>query len=263
MLVAAAIATPAAARTRTPAFLGLGPVAAAPVGFEEMCRRDQVLCNLGMAPERLIAGPERPRFFNIGFDASCTSSAQIFRASLTPVSFTVPGCPASLTAAAMPSVTQGSAPALPEAELAKLLKRVNSAVNKLAWQVDDRQSYGVEDRWTRLSTKLNVGDCEDLAIEKRVRLEQAGFPAERMFLALAYKSGFGLHTVLIARLETGDVVLDSLEARVRPWGKVRYSWLRAQAPGNPAVWHRVGKGTAAPVSYVQGAAPTPAVTSGV
>jgi predicted transglutaminase-like cysteine proteinase len=261
IMVAAATTTPASARMHAPAFLGLGPVAAAPAGFDEMCQRDQRLCNLGAQPTRTVQPlqPMQPQLFAIGVDADCTYAAPFFHNPLTPAVFAVPACPVATAPLANP-IVPSLVPAIPGVELAKLLKTVNSDVNRIAWQVDDRQAYGVEDRWGRLSTKLKSGDCEDLAIEKRVRLEEVGFPAERMFLALAYKRGLGLHTVLIARLDSGDVVLDSLEPRIRPWSKVRYSWLRVQAPGNSSVWHLVDKGTTAPVQL---AAPEPTKTEPV
>lgn len=118
-----------------------------------------------------------------------------------------------------------------------LIGKVNRNVNDAVVQVEDINSTGEEDRWNRLGYGWRpAGDCEDIAIEKRMRLMEMGFPADRLFLAVAYKYRAGLHTVLIARLPDGDYVLDSLVRKVRPWSKVTYQWLRVQTPGDPLVW---------------------------
>jgi predicted transglutaminase-like cysteine proteinase len=176
-------AAPAAARTPTPvpAFMPVGGIADAPLGFSEMCARE----------------PEQ--------------------------------CAAGVVAAAPESLSAGSL---------KLLRRVNADVNRHVVQAEDLETTGMEDRWQRPN---GVGDCEDLAIEKRARLIEQGFPADRLFLAVAFRRGFGLHTLLIARLDDGDRVLDSLSPHVMPWGKVGYRWLRQQSPVDPLVWRRVGE----------------------
>ena len=122
-----------------------------------------------------------------------------------------------------------------------LLKSVNLKVNRSVVQITDSDAMGVGEHWNRLSSDPHpIGDCEDIAIEKRIRLEQAGFPADRMFYAVAFVPRFGLHTVLIARLDDGDYVLDSMDPFIVRWDKVKYVWLRRQLPGQPLVWTRVG-----------------------
>lgn len=212
------------------AFVPLGELTEAPRGFSSMCARSMELCQLGAAP---AADPQVIQAKSRG----CVVGGG-------PLIFATQSV--SLVAQVMCDEISGKSPAQPVAtalvdrrEAIRLIRRVNSEVNRTTIQVEDIVSLGVEEHWNRLSSVRPVGDCEDMAIEKRVRLTQAGFPPERLFLATAYKKGFGLHTVLIARIDNGDVVLDSLEARVRQWAVVRYSWLRVQSPGDPMAWRRL------------------------
>ncbi len=117
----------------------------------------------------------------------------------------------------------------------RLVKSINSHVNRTV-----RQRLDVGETWQRAgSGKMASGDCEDLAIEKRMRLVNAGVAAERMFYLVAYKPRVGLHTVLAVRLDDGDYVLDNLSPRVLRWDKVHYVWLRMQNPGSPMQWSRI------------------------
>lgn len=193
ILGALAIAQTASAQAAAPAvpFMPMGEIASAPLGYIQMCERDAVLCDTGLAPVVTY----RAAFNDDGVRTPIDGKAELV-----------------------------------------LVDRVNREVNQSTLQVADFDSSGENDRWNPLAVGMPVGDCEDIAIEKRLRLMRAGFPAERLFLAVAYKYGSGLHTVLIARLGNGDVVLDSLVRRVRPWREVRYQWLRLQTPGQPQVW---------------------------
>lgn len=126
-------------------------------------------------------------------------------------------------------------------EMLRQLKRVNRWVNGNVFQVSDRVSSGVDELWQRPDfTRMPKGDCEDIALEKFARLADEGFPVDRMFFAVAFTRAFGLHTVLIVRLEDGDYVLDSRTAKIKAWNKVRYSWLRVQSPVDRQEWRRIG-----------------------
>ncbi|WP_189338430.1 transglutaminase-like cysteine peptidase [Sphingobium sp. SCG-1] len=128
----------------------------------------------------------------------------------------------------------------PNAELT-LVKAINSQVNRAISPVDDYRAKGTSEFWSRPGRGSDlVGDCEDYAIEKRMRLVEAGFAADRLFYAAAYLKGYGMHVVLVARLSSGDMVLDSISPHVLPWSKVRYNWLRVQSTRDPLVWNRVG-----------------------
>lgn len=213
MAAAVLPAVPAAARTPTLPFMPAGERADAPFGFVEMCRRDAVLCSAGVAPR-----------------AACVTSAPlavVWAAMRVDLSFLCQQETSGVTTA-----TYGASDEL------KLLRQVNSAVNRFTVKVAD-STAGSGDDWRRANGK---GDCEDMAIEKRMRLVEAGFDPSRLFFAVAYRRGFGLHTLLIARLADGDRVLDSLSPHVLRWADVRYSWLRRQTTGNPLAWVRVEQG---------------------
>ncbi|MET3825362.1 putative transglutaminase-like cysteine proteinase [Sphingomonas sp. PvP055] len=130
----------------------------------------------------------------------------------------------------------------PEADRARLrlLKRVDATINAHVRQQSDRASYGVGDLWRPSGVGRNaVGDCEDLAIQKRLELLQAGFPPERLFLAIVYRTDLGLHTVLVARLDGGDMVLDSRSSFIASWARTPYQWVIAEQPGSPTQWNAV------------------------
>ncbi|WP_428334203.1 transglutaminase-like cysteine peptidase [Novosphingobium sp.] len=121
-----------------------------------------------------------------------------------------------------------------------LVKAINRNVNRRVHQRSDIRTYGVEEYWARTGEALGaLGDCEDIALEKRAELIEAGVAADRLFLATVYKRRLGLHTVLVARMAMGDFVLDSAEHRVLAWSEARFDWLRLQAPDRPMEWHRL------------------------
>jgi predicted transglutaminase-like cysteine proteinase len=72
-----------------------------------------------------------------------------------------------------------------------------------------------------------------------VELRAAGYPASSLMLAVAYQRRIGLHTVLVVRTQMGDYVLDNMSWAVKPWSKVKYSWLSVQSPDDPSRWHRL------------------------
>jgi len=46
--------------------------------------------------------------------------------------------------------------------------------------------------------------------------------------------------VLVARLDSGDVVLDSRSAFIELWSRTHYSWLSVETPGAPSQWREIG-----------------------
>ncbi|BBD99713.1 hypothetical protein SAMIE_1032140 [Sphingobium amiense] len=143
-----------------------------------------------------------------------------------------------------PKAVPAAAPALSagnvQADIA-LLRKVNAVVNTYVRQIADIYTAGVAERWNRPGIGRNAaGDCEDLAIEKRMELVEAGFDPSRLAFAVVYKRNYGMHIVLIARTAKGDVVLDSLSPHVLRWDETKYSWLRIQSMDDPNRWHRVG-----------------------
>jgi predicted transglutaminase-like cysteine proteinase len=162
-----------------------------------------------LTPQRLIAAPN-------GFTAMCSTQ------------------PEACTQAHTPAI------AAPR-DWEKLLGRVNRQVNRHVRQVSDAARFARNDVWQASSIARGAaGDCEDLALEKRKLLIEAGVPAGRLFLAVAYgRAGVGLHLVLIARTDDGDVVLDSRSAAITPWSNAPYTWIAMQSADQPRLWFSV------------------------
>ena len=197
-----------AARTVAPAFMPLGDVADAPSGFVEMCARDAVLCMAGLGRWG------QPIKHNPAVEAQPVAAAQI--------------------------------PTAAGADEFAFVKTINTQVNRAIRPMADYMTSGSNEVWSRPGRgDYLVGDCEDYAIEKRMRLIEAGIAPEKLFFSAAYVKGYGMHIVLVARLQAGDVVLDSLSPHVLAWSKVHYNWLRVQSTKDPLVWLRFGNPAAA------------------
>ena len=122
-----------------------------------------------------------------------------------------------------------------------LLRRINRQVNRHVRQISDTARFARKDVWQASGIGRGAaGDCEDIALEKRKLLLEAGIPADRLFLAVAYgRGGVGLHLVLIARTDDGDVVLDSRSATITPWSNAPYTWVAIQSAERPSLWFSV------------------------
>jgi predicted transglutaminase-like cysteine proteinase len=118
-----------------------------------------------------------------------------------------------------------------------MLESVNLYVNEHVDQATNLEVYGVDQFWTRSGTKHGArGDCKGLSIEKRLELIALGYPAADLFYAIAYQTDMGLHAVLVAHTEVGDLVLDSRSPRIALWSQTAYTWVKRQAPNAPATW---------------------------
>ena len=267
------VATPAFGAAPRDAFIPFGTVADAPAGFAEMCAADAVACGTDTDAASPSDGRDETvvvaaRCVTIapspfGFEQSPATDPDFVNATVDGVSKFVVSpslmltrCsePNSITPAYFTSGALASAP-LDTVEppsrpggriennkaLWSLARRVNRRVNDNVIQRSDSDNFGVDELWRRAGAGRNAtGDCEDIAIEKRVELIQAGFPRDRLFLATVFESRIGLHTVLIVRLMDGDYVLDSRRGDIVPWQRAHYSWLRLQALDNPVQWRRFG-----------------------
>lgn len=126
-----------------------------------------------------------------------------------------------------------------------LLKKINQRVNGRVVQRRDSLVFGEAELWRRSGVGQGaMGDCEDLAIEKRLQLVAEGFAPEKLAYAVVYDRSVGLHTVLVARTRDGDVVLDSATPYVTPWDKARYSWISVQSMEAPGRWFSVASARA-------------------
>jgi predicted transglutaminase-like cysteine proteinase len=88
-----------------------------------------------------------------------------------------------------------------------------------------------------------VGDCNDYAVTKRHELIARGWPAQSLLLAEVVTSWGEHHLVVVVRTRTVDLVIDSLNANIKPWTRTNYNWVRIQTPNNPMFWAKVGDRT--------------------
>jgi predicted transglutaminase-like cysteine proteinase len=112
------------------------------------------------------------------------------------------------------------------------LTAVNAEVNRSI--KPQRNPLGVAGEEWRIAPK--AGDCNDYAVTKRHELLARGWPSRALLLAEVILPSGEHHLVLVVRTKESDLVLDNLNANIRPWNKTQYRWVRMQTPSNPSVW---------------------------
>jgi predicted transglutaminase-like cysteine proteinase len=130
--------------------------------------------------------------------------------------------------------------ALPSADALKLAARLSRNVNHTVHQVTDLRQYGREELWALPTAR--GGDCEDLALVKKLVLIQAGIAPEHLLMATVLDRQRQSHAVLVLRTAAGDFVLDILTDAVRPWDRTGYSFLAMQNPKRPDRWDAIFAG---------------------
>ncbi len=119
------------------------------------------------------------------------------------------------------------------------LQRVNALVNAALRPSSDGAG---SDKWSfPIEDGTNVGDCEDYALEKQKFLEKAGWPRERLRLAVVAPPGLSAHAILVVTTEKGDVVLDNLRQDIRDWRDTGYVFLKRQSASDDLVWYSIGE----------------------
>jgi predicted transglutaminase-like cysteine proteinase len=129
------------------------------------------------------------------------------------------------------------------------LEQVQMMVDAQVVYVDDMKQYGVEDYWEPAKTK---GDCEDIALAKRQRLEALGWPADDLRIAVVIDGTGQLHAVLtVDAVSTkgapATYVMDSRFVHVEPWKRLNeygYTWVERAKPGRTE-WSRLDGGAPA------------------
>ena len=218
-LLLGSAATPVLAQGSAHGFVPMGQVVDAPLGYSEMCAASPALCQ-SFAPAQMVTAV--PAANGADKDLLRQPTAGLAEGHLAPAS-----TPASL--------------ASDEPALMAALYRVNLHVNRVVAQKTDMTVYGREEMWRPSGTGPRAaGDCEDLALEKRVELLAQNFPADRLFMGIVYSRASGLHAVLVARMAQGDLVLDNRTNTITPWDATGYRWLSIQSPSAPDEWHLAG-----------------------
>jgi predicted transglutaminase-like cysteine proteinase len=116
-------------------------------------------------------------------------------------------------------------------------KKVNSRVNFWASEISDPENYGAAEYWA-LPTNGN-GDCEDFVLQKYKLLLDMGVESRNLSIAVVLDWRGDNHAVLILRHRSGDLVLDSLSSRIKPWNLTGYTFLAMQSGANKTQWEVV------------------------
>jgi predicted transglutaminase-like cysteine proteinase len=190
----------------------IAPLLEAPRGYSEMCKRDKALCN-SFAPRTGRAERSADEIARLNVNQSPTSkktdAGRVLR---------------SANAGSVSDIRQ--------------LRRINSSVNRFVIQQTDDRTYKSSEYWARSGLGPAAhGDCEDIAIEKRLQLIDAGIRPDRMAFAVVYSHMAGLHVLLLVRMPSGIIALDSRSNRVGEVGKLKYRWVVIQDWRKPTQWH--------------------------
>ncbi|SMO41462.1 Predicted transglutaminase-like cysteine proteinase [Ruegeria faecimaris] len=116
----------------------------------------------------------------------------------------------------------------------QIIKKVNRQVNATTRSVTDQAQYRTRERWALPTSR--GGDCEDFALLKKRDLIRAGVDPSKLLIATVLDTQRNSHAVLVYRSASGDLVLDNLTNRIKPWSATRYLFLRMQDPRRPSKW---------------------------
>jgi predicted transglutaminase-like cysteine proteinase len=117
--------------------------------------------------------------------------------------------------------------------------RVNRWVNDSVKPITDLEHWGVVERWNYPDD--GYGDCEDYVLLKRRMLMRAGWPREALLITVVRdKKGDG-HAVLTVKTNRGEFILDNQAAKVLPWNKTGYRFVKRQSQSDPNTWVSLGK----------------------
>lgn len=113
------------------------------------------------------------------------------------------------------------------------LVEVSASVNLAIKPATDQEVYGVPEYWAYPTTR---GDCEDLVLLKRRDLIEEGWPVGALLITVVRQRNGDGHAVLTVTTDRGDLVLDSLQPRVRLWTDTDYQYVKRQSEFNSGQW---------------------------
>ena len=131
-----------------------------------------------------------------------------------------------------------------DAKIWTMIVRVNREVNAAIEQVEDIDHFGVLEKWAYPDD--GKGDCEDIVLEKRRRLMQAGIPRSALLITVVRDEQGDGHAILTLRTDRGDYVLDNKTSKIKPWRETSYGFVKRQSQQHPDVWVLLD-GTSSPV----------------
>lgn len=114
------------------------------------------------------------------------------------------------------------------------LVSINAHVNQTIIPATDMELYQVEEFWTYPTS--GYGDCEDIALAKRLALIEAGWPASALLMTVVRQADGSGHAVLTVRTDRGDLILDNQEATINLWHETPYQFLKRQSQAHAGKW---------------------------
>jgi len=110
-----------------------------------------------------------------------------------------------------------------------LILDVNTAVNFEIRFVLDKIQYDKEEFWTYPIS--GMGDCEDFALEKRLRLTKLGIPRGALKIAIVQnRKMFTSHALLLVETTQGTYALDRFTNEVLLWYQLPYNFEARERP---------------------------------
>ena len=119
-----------------------------------------------------------------------------------------------------------------------MIEVTNHDINSNIREADDREVYGVVERWEYPTS--GAGDCEDFALQKRKQLIENGLPRQALLMTVVTDENGAGHAVLTLRSNRGDFVLDNRTDKILSWKATGYVFVKMQSEQNPNVWQRIG-----------------------
>ncbi|MBM3635580.1 MAG: transglutaminase [Alphaproteobacteria bacterium] len=118
------------------------------------------------------------------------------------------------------------------------IEMINHSVNASIREADDREVFGVIERWDYPSS--GAGDCEDFALQKRKELTDIGVPRQALLMTVVTDENGAGHAVLTLRSNRGDFVLDNRTDKILNWQSTSYVFVKMQSEQNPNEWQKIG-----------------------
>jgi predicted transglutaminase-like cysteine proteinase len=114
-------------------------------------------------------------------------------------------------------------------EVWNLLEEVNTAVNSEIRFVIDKIQYNKEEFWAYPFS--GMGDCEDIALEKRLRLTKLGFPIGALRIAIVHnKAMLGSHALILVETTQGTFAMDRHNSQILLWYQLPYNFEARERP---------------------------------
>jgi predicted transglutaminase-like cysteine proteinase len=124
-------------------------------------------------------------------------------------------------------------------DLWRELVTINTLVNSNIDGVTDNDHYGIYKMgilnwWTYPDD--GRGNCNDYVMLKRKLLIEAGWPKAALMLTVVLDHEHEGHLVLTVKTNSGDLILDNMNAMILRWNETGYTFIKRQSATNPNTW---------------------------